>query len=116
MGLWWLNGHAVGGGSGDGQQGEEKKRLIVEFVIENAVVGNRRQDRERKDKFGDGNKTPMSGRDRVTEKGDVGRDGSDRHRERGTKEERGKGKEKGKGGITQGRNNTREEEEEGRIR
>jgi hypothetical protein len=106
----------VGGGSGDGQQGEGKKRPIVEFAIENAVVVNRRQDRERKNKFGDGNRTPMTGRYGVTEKDDVGRGGSDRHRERGTKEEREKGN--GKGMEREGRNKARqeEEEEEGRIR
>lgn len=68
----------------------------MEFAIENAVVVNRRQDRERKNKFRDGNKTPRTGRYGVTEKDDVGRDGSDRHRERGTKEEREKGNGKGR--------------------
>ena len=43
MALRWLNGHAVQGG---GDDGGKKKRLIVEFAIENAQVVNRRQDRE----------------------------------------------------------------------
>lgn len=41
MGLRWLNGHAVEAGGG-----ERKKRLIVEFAIENAQVVSRRKDRE----------------------------------------------------------------------
>ncbi|KAK5120981.1 hypothetical protein LTR85_005765 [Meristemomyces frigidus] len=59
MGLRWLNGHAVGyqvkeGGKGKGKQltreevQERKKRLIVEFAIENAQVVLRRNDREHK--------------------------------------------------------------------
>jgi nucleolar protein 4 len=52
MGLRWLNGHAVGGKDGSGKSlskedaQERKKRLIVEFAIENAVVVGRRQERE----------------------------------------------------------------------
>ncbi|EEH08701.1 RNA recognition domain-containing protein-containing protein [Histoplasma capsulatum G186AR] len=41
MGLRWLNGHAVSGS-------DKKKRLIVEFAIENAQVVKRRQDKEEK--------------------------------------------------------------------
>jgi nucleolar protein 4 len=62
MGLRWLNGHAVGysvaqqtkgvpHGSKAAQleaQQDKKKRLIVEFAIENAQVVHRRQDREQK--------------------------------------------------------------------
>ena len=61
MGLRWLNGHAVGyqvkEREGKGQKGkierkeelqERKKRLIVEFAIENAQVVLRRNDREKK--------------------------------------------------------------------
>lgn len=56
MGLRWLNGHAVGLDSvseagktvsKDGAQ-ERRKRLIVEFAIENAQVVGRRQEREAK--------------------------------------------------------------------
>ncbi|KAL8783178.1 MAG: hypothetical protein Q9213_004807 [Squamulea squamosa] len=50
MGLRWLNGHAVGTRSGDAPKvsssDERKKRLIVEFAIENAQVVGRRQGRE----------------------------------------------------------------------
>ncbi|KAI4148286.1 MAG: hypothetical protein L6R39_002836 [Caloplaca ligustica] len=50
MGLRWLNGHAVGaksdGASKSATVTETKKRLIVEFAIENAQVVNRRQERE----------------------------------------------------------------------
>jgi nucleolar protein 4 len=56
MGLRWLNGHAVGYGTIDeksttdfkGELPERKKRLIVEFAIENAQVVVRRQERETK--------------------------------------------------------------------
>ena len=58
MGLRWLNGHAVGykvkGDAGAKTSKEEvqdrKKRLIVEFAIENAQVVMRRKDREVKAK------------------------------------------------------------------
>ncbi|EEP80769.1 conserved hypothetical protein [Uncinocarpus reesii 1704] len=47
MGLRWLNGHAVGAsGSSKVDPEEKKKRLIVEFAIENAQVVKRRQEAE----------------------------------------------------------------------
>ncbi|KAI4245405.1 MAG: hypothetical protein L6R40_002465 [Gallowayella cf. fulva] len=50
MGLRWLNGHAVGTYSGIEtnvpNSKERKKRLVVEFAIENAQVVGRRQERE----------------------------------------------------------------------
>ncbi|KAL8763762.1 MAG: hypothetical protein Q9184_000510 [Pyrenodesmia sp. 2 TL-2023] len=52
MGLRWLNGHAVDRESVATSQPaggtEKKKRLIVEFAIENATVTGRRQEREAK--------------------------------------------------------------------
>ena len=51
MGLRWLNGHAVGPSprTASGTEfAERKKRLVVEFAIENAQVVARRQDREAK--------------------------------------------------------------------
>ena len=54
MGLRWLNGHAVGSHDRPGTEGstpaikEWKKRLIVEFAIENAQVVGRRHEREAK--------------------------------------------------------------------
>ena len=52
MGLRWLNGHAVGQPRENDRVrkgiDERKKRLIVEFAIENAQVVARRQDREAK--------------------------------------------------------------------
>ncbi|KAL8832537.1 MAG: hypothetical protein Q9191_000219 [Dirinaria sp. TL-2023a] len=48
MGLRWLNGHIFNSQNpGQGSQ-EQKKRLVVEFAIENAQVVARRQDREAK--------------------------------------------------------------------
>lgn len=61
MGLRWLNGHSVGyevtdkGGKGKNSRDElveKKKRLIVEFAIENAQVVRRRTDREVKARAG----------------------------------------------------------------
>ena len=55
MGLRWLNGHAVGPSRSDSTSTafaavakERKKRLIVEFAIENAQVVGRRHEREAK--------------------------------------------------------------------
>jgi len=48
MGLRWLNGHAVIASPTETGVGEKKKRLIVEFAIENAQVVSRRQERELK--------------------------------------------------------------------
>ncbi|GAB7361031.1 hypothetical protein MBLNU230_g1072t1 [Neophaeotheca triangularis] len=56
MGLRWLNGHAIGYQVKEGSKGklskdemqDRKKRLIVEFAIENAQVVLRRKDREGK--------------------------------------------------------------------
>ena len=55
MGLRWLNGHAVGPSNSDSTSTalapaakERKKRLIVEFAIENAQVVGRRHEREAK--------------------------------------------------------------------
>ncbi|KUL84496.1 hypothetical protein ZTR_06153 [Talaromyces verruculosus] len=45
MGLRWLNGHVVQAKSNDGET-EKKKRLIVEFAIENAQVVKRRKEFE----------------------------------------------------------------------
>ena len=63
MGLRWLNGRAVGGGDGD-----RKKRLIVEFAIENAQVVGRRTEREKRErdperKFGTRAKPKGKGKD-----------------------------------------------------
>ncbi|KAF2754516.1 RNA-binding domain-containing protein [Pseudovirgaria hyperparasitica] len=54
MGLRWLNGHEVGYKTqepkkkGNAEFQDRKKRLIVEFAIENAQVVHRRQEREAK--------------------------------------------------------------------
>ena len=65
MGLRWLNGHAVAYQAHEDEQGraapqsvkEKKKRLIVEFAIENAQVVTRRSEREVKARS-----KPMQGR------------------------------------------------------
>src|SRR5690606_29627877 len=46
MGLRWLNGHAVEVKGEDGKT--KKKRLIVEFAIENAQVVKRRKEHQEK--------------------------------------------------------------------
>jgi nucleolar protein 4 len=51
MGLRWLNGHAVEYKVDEDQTIQErKKRLIVEFALENAQVVKRRKDREARDR------------------------------------------------------------------
>lgn len=74
MGLRWLNGHSVGYSikekEGKGKKSKEiasekKKRLIVEFAIENAQVVGRRREREEKAK-----ERPVKGKD-----GEVDQDG-----------------------------------------
>ena len=78
MGLRWLNGHAVGytvkGNSKANANKEDmqdrKKRLIVEFAIENAQVVMRRRDREQKAK----DRVDLNGQS--TERSDPPRKGS----------------------------------------
>jgi nucleolar protein 4 len=50
MGLRWLNGHSVGASPSvkETDPAEKRKRLIVEFAIENAQVVKRRQEKEEK--------------------------------------------------------------------
>lgn len=48
MGLRWLNGHAVDSSSPDINAEDKRKRMIVEFAIENAQVVSRRQENELK--------------------------------------------------------------------
>ena len=48
MGLRWLNGHVIESPNAGEISQEQKKRLVVEFAIENAQVVARRQDREAK--------------------------------------------------------------------
>lgn len=75
MGLRWLNGHAVGYQVKDDKNAktskeevqDRKKRLIVEFAIENAQVVLRRKDRE------------LKAKDRA-ESGGKGADDSEQHR------------------------------------
>ncbi|THY36103.1 RNA-binding domain-containing protein [Aureobasidium pullulans] len=105
MGLRWLNGHAIGyqaqeqKGKGKMSQemlAERKKRLIVEFAIENAQVVKRRKEIEEKSRersfaatapTADG-KRPSSGRDTKFGAGDRGKGGKfDRKRKRDGKDE-----------------------------
>lgn len=101
MGLRYLNGHAVDYKTQETQPKskkatkeeiqDKKKRLIVEFAIENANVVARRSDRESKAK---------DPKDKEEEKSDSGRDrkgGKKRKRESGAG-----GEDKGKNGTVQG--------------
>lgn len=87
MGLRWLNGHAVGGGAKDT---ERKKRLIVEFAIENAQVVGRRQEREIKANERGRNATDKAdksaGRDKVNDKGSRKRKRDDKDTDGAAKE------------------------------
>ncbi|KAG9525436.1 RNA-binding domain-containing protein, partial [Aureobasidium melanogenum] len=105
MGLRWLNGHAIGYQAqeqkGKGKMSQEmiadrKKRLIVEFAIENAQVVKRRKEMEEKSRersyaatapTADG-KRQSSGRDTKSGAGDRGKGGKfDRKRKRDAKDE-----------------------------
>ncbi|KAK6005324.1 hypothetical protein QM012_008103 [Aureobasidium pullulans] len=105
MGLRWLNGHAIGYQAqeqkGKGKMSQEmiadrKKRLIVEFAIENAQVVKRRKEMEEKSRersfaatapTADG-KRQSSSRDTKSGAGDRGKGGKfDRKRKRDAKDE-----------------------------
>ncbi|WPG99667.1 putative rna-binding protein c4f6.14 [Acrodontium crateriforme] len=82
MGLRWLNGHAIGYKVKEGGKGltkdevqDRKKRLIVEFAIENAQVVLRRNDREVKAR--ERSKAVSEGRAQaITKKEDKGKFGN----------------------------------------
>lgn len=122
MGLRWMNGHAVGykveaekskKGKGRGRQTQEqvreemedrKKRLIVEFAIENAQVVHRRFEREKKSR-----EAPVAGAQDGKGKdgngaGDArnGKDGRAGKNERGGKDKKDRKGPKGKGNINKG--------------
>jgi len=48
MGLRWLNGHPIDAPNSDAEVKDKKKRVIVEFAIENAQVVKRRTEQEAK--------------------------------------------------------------------
>ncbi|USP76082.1 putative RNA-binding protein C4F6.14 [Curvularia clavata] len=106
MGLRWLNGHAVDykiktdptpKSKKQAQEAleDKRKRLIVEFAIENANVVNRRSDREeksrepRKPKTGDGEANGDEAEPGATK-------GKKRKRDSSTGDKKGKGKVNGK--------------------
>lgn len=97
MGLRWLNGHAVGYQVKEGKKSktsreevqDRKKRLIVEFAIENAQVVLRRKDNEQKAR--DRSKTVKAGQvDQGAEVDEAGRGpataSTSRKRKRGTEQ------------------------------
>jgi nucleolar protein 4 len=117
MGLRWLNGHALGyqateqKGKGKMSQemlAERKKRLIVEFAIENAQVVKRRKEVEEKSRersyaatapTADG-KRPFTGRDTKSGAGDRGGKGKfDLKRKRGGMDEAPVDEEKNKAPV-----------------
>ncbi|OJJ87310.1 mRNA-binding ribosome biosynthesis protein NOP4, partial [Aspergillus glaucus CBS 516.65] len=51
MGLRWLNGHPIDAPSSDAEVKDKKKRVIVEFAIENAQVVKRRTEQEAKSRI-----------------------------------------------------------------
>jgi len=97
MGLRWLNGHAIGyrtkENKGKKTTKEEvldkKKRLIVEFAIENAQVVSRRSERENKAR--ERPSVSNKGGNSVTEKGanQVGKSGQVREKQGTRKRKRG---------------------------
>jgi len=111
MGLRWMNGHAVGykveaektkKGKGRGKQSQEqvreemedrKKRLIVEFAIENAQVVHRRFEREKKSREAP---VDVKGKDGDARRGEDAKDG------RGGKDRKDRKGAKGKGNMKKG--------------
>lgn len=91
MGLRWLNGHVVQAKSSGGDNGEteKKKRLIVEFAIENAQVVKRRREFQEKAR----NK-PEDGDDKSGDPKGFNKKGTKRKRpeSRENKGDKGKGK------------------------
>ncbi|KAL1998783.1 hypothetical protein VTN02DRAFT_5585 [Thermoascus thermophilus] len=95
MGLRWLNGHLVEAPAKDGLQ-EKKKRLIVEFAIENAQVVKRRQEQQARQRalsqaMKSGQKPPKD------EDGEKGASQSPGKSKRGVKRKRSEGGSDGKG-------------------
>lgn len=98
MGLRWLNGHVVQAKSNDGET-EKKKRLIVEFAIENAQVVKRRKEFEERartkkedgtEKGGDNDKRGMKRKrpeGRGNSKGDKGGKTKDKKADAGEDED-----------------------------
>ena len=109
MGLRWLNGHAVEYKTQETQPKskkaakedvqDKKKRLIVEFAIENANVVQRREDRETKAR-----EPKKAGEEEEEGEGESGRDRGGKKRKRDGKEDKGGkgGKKARKGGKDQG--------------
>ncbi|KAF1356685.1 hypothetical protein BDV97DRAFT_342434 [Delphinella strobiligena] len=91
MGLRWLNGHAIGYQAHEPEAkgkkvskeviAERKKRLIVEFAIENAVVVARRKERE--DKMQERHIENQKKKNEEVAKGNGKNDGRDKKRKRG---------------------------------
>ena len=93
MGLRWLNGHPVGRSMGeDGikyRAEDKKKRLIVEFAIENAQVIARRYDREFKARVTSKNTKEKGSKDELPfPKQQQGKDRFSNKSPRGTKRKR----------------------------
>ncbi|KAK5946627.1 RNA recognition motif-containing protein [Knufia obscura] len=123
MGLRWLNGHLVKRPKGEEAKGkdmdgdERGKRLIVEFAIENAQVVQRREEREKRDKWRrtkEAEGKDEEGKDEVPAKGKA------RDREfkgkRDNKDKGGRSLVKGRGQAqTQDHKRKRDSKDEGRV-
>ncbi|KAF9887594.1 RNA recognition motif-containing protein [Aspergillus nanangensis] len=92
MALRWLNGHAIDIPASNTEDGQErKKRLIVEFAIENAQVVKRRSEQQaRANTFRKNQQGETGSRDNRGDRGDRGRGPRD-NRGRGSKDDRGRG-------------------------
>lgn len=101
MGLRWLNGHAVEpsvSASEETNRAERKKRMIVEFAIENAQVVNRRRENEtkwrRKEKQDDDQETQATKDDNNKPKAGGSKQGFKRKRNDGQEDGAAKGSDK----------------------
>lgn len=97
MGLRWLNGHVVQAKAVDGEA-EKKKRLVVEFAIENAQVVKRRrefQEKARNRQSDENEESDQENKRGIKRKRPDGRDGREGGRGRGG--DRGRGGSRGRG-------------------
>lgn len=119
MGLRWLNGHAIDvPKTADEEDKDKKKRLIVEFAIENAQVVKRRmelqakaRDSKKEDRQGDGKsgrpgKQGRSGRPGKPNRDDAKNNNSNNSKasQNGTKRKRSESNDKGQDGDPEEQN------------
>jgi nucleolar protein 4 len=106
MGLRWLNCHAIQvPASVQDEDKDKKKRLVVEFAIENAQVVKRRNELQAKSR---------EPKPKKSDDADEGKDSDKNGKKRKRSDSRGKGKD-GKGGNGKDADDDKDDEEENKI-